>query len=57
MGEIVATEEKMYEHRGNEISIYDLVKKGSLDQIQNELSKVTKMAFITVDYRGEPVTK
>lgn len=57
MGEIVATEEKMYEHRGNEISIYDLVKKGSLDQIQNKLSKVTKMAFITVDYRGEPVTK
>lgn len=57
MGEIVATDEKMFSHRMNEISIYDLVKKGILDEIQEKLHKVTGMAFVTVDYRGEPVNK
>ena len=57
MGEIVATDEKMFSHRVNEISIYDLVRKGILDEIQEKLHKVTGMAFVTVDYRGEPVNK
>lgn len=57
MGEIVATEDMMYTHRVTEISIYDLVEKGVLQDIQDQLSKVTKLAFTTVDYRGEAVTR
>ena len=57
MGEIVAAKEKLFRHRVNEISIYDLAEKGILDEIQDNLSQVTDMAFVTVDYRGEAVTK
>lgn len=58
MGEIVMTSEtKEYEHRLNETNIYDLAKKGVLNELQEKLYKVTDMAFLTVDYRGEPVTE
>lgn len=58
MGERVMTSEiKSSEHRINETNIYDLAKKGVLTEIQEKLYQVTNMAFVTVDYRGEPVTE
>ncbi len=58
MGERVMTSEiKSSEHRINEMNIYDLAKKGVLIEIQEKLYQVTDMAFVTVDYRGEPVTE
>lgn len=58
MGEIVITSEtKNVEHKINETNIYDLAKKGVLTKIQEKLYAVTGMAFVTVDYRGEPVTE
>lgn len=58
MGERVMTSEiKSSEHRINEMNIYDLAKKGVLTEIQEKLYQVTDMAFVTVDYRGEPVTE
>lgn len=58
MGEIVMTSEKKnLEHKINETNIYDLAKKDVLTKIQEKLHEVTGMAFVTVDYRGEPVTE
>lgn len=37
--------------------IVSLFGKGVLDSIQEKISKATGLAFVTVDYKGEPVTK
>lgn len=42
------------------ISSFDLLSlfgKEQLNDIQHRLSKITKLGFITVDYRGEPMTE
>lgn len=42
---------------GKQLNIYDLAKNGALDDLQEKLSMISGMAFLTVDFRGEPVTK
>lgn len=38
-------------------SIVGLFGKEKLEEIQKKISKVTGLAFVTVDYKGEPVTE
>lgn len=38
-------------------NIIDLFGKETLEDIQEKISKATGLAFVTVDYRGEPITK
>lgn len=38
-------------------NILDLYGKEILEDIQEKVSKATGLAFVTVDYRGEPITK
>ncbi|MGN0465615.1 MAG: PocR ligand-binding domain-containing protein [Lachnospiraceae bacterium] len=58
MGErVITSQTKNSGHQINETNIYNLVKKGVLTEIQEKLHQVTNMAFVTIDYRGEPVTE
>ncbi len=41
----------------NKLSIIHLFGKEKIENIQKSLSKATGLAFITVDYRGEPITE
>ena len=41
----------------NELDILSLFGKEKLENIQQSLSKATGLAFVTVDYRGEPITE
>ncbi|SDB23174.1 sensor histidine kinase [Eubacterium oxidoreducens] len=41
----------------NHFDIVHLFGKEKLEEIQEKISKVTGLAFVTVDYKGEPVTK
>ena len=41
----------------NEFDIIHLFGKEKLESIQQKLSRVTGLAFVTVDYKGEPVTE
>ena len=41
----------------NELDILHLFGKEKLENIQQSLSKFTGLAFVTVDYRGEPITE
>lgn len=41
----------------NKLDIIHLFGKEKLENIQKSLSKATGLAFITVDYRGEPITE
>lgn len=43
--------------RENELDIIHLFGKEKLENIQKSLSKATGLAFVTVDYRGEPITE
>lgn len=43
--------------RENELDILHLFGKEKLENIQKSLSKATGLAFVTVDYRGEPITE
>ncbi|MDO5293664.1 MAG: PocR ligand-binding domain-containing protein [bacterium] len=48
------------EHKNDEISQFDIIHlfgKKTLEEIQERISKATGLAFITVDYKGEPITK
>lgn len=38
-------------------NIIDLFGKETLEDIQEKISKATGLAFVTIDYRGEPITK
>lgn len=38
-------------------NIIDLYGKETLEDIQDKISKATGLAFVTVDYSGEPITK
>ncbi len=40
----------------NKLDIIHLFGKEKLENIQESLSKATGLAFVTVDYRGEPIT-
>lgn len=50
-------ERKESAYYGKQLNIYDLAQNGALDELQEKLSLVSGMAFLTVDFRGEPVTK
>lgn len=41
----------------NQLDIIHLFGKEKLENIQKSLSKATGLAFVTVDYRGEPITE
>lgn len=41
----------------NKFNIIDLFGKKRLEDIQDKISKATRLAFVTVDYKGEPITK
>ena len=41
----------------NELDILHLFGKEKLENIQKSLSKATGLAFVTEDYRGEPITE
>ena len=41
----------------SEFDIIHLFGKEKLEEIQQKISKVTGLAFVTVDYKGEPVTE
>lgn len=41
----------------NDLDILHLFGKEKLENIQKSLSKATGLAFVTVDYRGEPITE
>ncbi len=41
----------------SKLNIIDLFGKEKLVNIQNSLSKATGLAFVTVDFRGEPITE
>lgn len=42
---------------GTELTIEELKKNGTLEELQEKLSRVTGLAFLTVDFRGMPVTE
>lgn len=42
---------------GKQLDIYDFARNGALEELQEKLSSISGMAFLTVDFRGEPVTK
>ena len=44
------------EDRINELDIIHLFGKEKLETIQESLSKATGLAFITVDFKGDPIT-
>lgn len=50
-------EDNIFSEDEKEYSIRELVQKGVLDELQEKLSQISGMAFLTVNYRGEPVTK
>lgn len=41
----------------SKFNIIDLYGKETLEDIQEKVSKATGLAFVTVDYKGEPITK
>ncbi len=45
------------ENGSNKLDIIHLFGKEKLEDIQKRLSKATGLAFITVDYKGEPITE
>lgn len=49
--------EQINENLINKFNIIDLFGKETLEDIQEKISKATGLAFVTVDYRGEPITK
>ena len=52
--------EERDEITGINISDFDIIHlfgKEKLEEIQQKISKVTGLAFVTVDYKGEPVTE
>ncbi len=52
--------EKKDKIAGINISDFDIIHlfgKEKLEEIQQKISKVTGLAFVTVDYKGEPVTE
>lgn len=40
-----------------DMSIRSLLGKEMLEKIQNQIARATGLAFVTVDYRGEPITQ
>lgn len=61
---IVATEKSEFEHMAqDEARIYKnfdikhLFGKENLESIQDRIARATGLAFVTVDYKGEPVTE
>lgn len=49
--------EQINENLLTKFNILDLYGKETLEDIQEKISKATGLAFVTVDYRGEPITK
>ena len=40
-----------------QIDIISIFRKENLEEIQKVISDVTGLAFVTVDYKGEPITE
>lgn len=49
--------EQIDENLITKFNIIDLFGKETLEDIQEKISKATGLAFVTVDYSGEPITK
>lgn len=47
----------MNDDNSNKLDIIHIFGKEKLEKIQTSLSKATGLAFITVDYKGEPITE
>lgn len=43
--------------KSNELNIVNILGKENLENIQQKISKATGLAFVTVDYKGTPVTE
>lgn len=52
-----ANNEEIDEAIINKFNIANLFGKEKLENIQEKISKATGLAFVTVDYKGEPITK
>lgn len=50
-------EREEFESQERKLDIISLYGKDVLEAIQDKISKATGLAFVTVDYKGEPVTK
>lgn len=55
--EILNNDEQIGENLINKFNIINLFGKETLEDIQEKISKATGLAFVTVDYKGEPITK
>lgn len=49
--------EQFDENLINKFNIINLFGKETLENVQDKISKATGLAFVTVDYKGEPITK
>lgn len=56
-GESVDNSAQIDEVLINKFNIINLFGKETLEDIQEKISKATGLAFVTVDYKGEPITK
>lgn len=56
-GEIVDSNTQIDENLINKFNIINLFGKETLEDIQEKISRATGLAFVTVDYKGEPITK
>lgn len=52
-----ATNEEFDENLISKFNIINLFGKETLENVQDKISKATGLAFVTVDYKGEPITK
>ncbi len=53
----IVLDEKYLSGDGASNDIVSIFGKEALEEIQNVISEVTGLAFVTVDYRGEPLTE
>lgn len=55
--EVNDSDEQIDENFITRFNIIDLFGKETLEDIQEKISKATGLAFVTIDYRGEPITR
>lgn len=55
--EIVDNNTQIDDNLLNKFNIINLFGKETLEDIQEKISRATGLAFVTVDYKGEPITK
>lgn len=57
MGELYIDKNDTQENIIKQFNIIDLFGKEALENIQQKISKATGLAFVTVDYKGDPITR